>query len=186
MSFGHRFVLSICLLLASFGSAESQPRTRRNFYGMHNLKDGGAAIPEGMNWTRHLVGEGASVMALPGAHSATTSSRGEFTLSLSEGSYTVTASLDGYVPATESAVTVLEGQTAVVDFTLERASLPPPPATNLIANGDFAFGLAYDGLLGKDDYVLGATIFALEIPGWFSFDIAPIVDRLAAYVAASR
>jgi hypothetical protein len=44
----------------------------------------------------------------------------------------------------------------------------------------------YDGLLREDDYVLGATIFALEIPGWFSFDIAPIVDRLAAYVAASR
>jgi hypothetical protein len=61
MSFGHRFVLSVCLLLASFGGAESQTRTRRNFYGMHNLKDGGAAIPEGMNWTRHLVGDGGYV-----------------------------------------------------------------------------------------------------------------------------
>jgi hypothetical protein len=61
---------------------------------------------------------GASVSAAPGAHSATTSSGGEFALSLSEGTYEVTASLDGYVPATESAVTVLEGQTAVVDFTL--------------------------------------------------------------------
>ena len=35
--------------------------TRRNFYGMHNLKDGGTSIPEGMNWTRHLVGEGGYV-----------------------------------------------------------------------------------------------------------------------------
>jgi hypothetical protein len=31
--------------------------------------------------------------------------------------------------------------------------------------------------------VLGATIFALEIPGWWSFDIASIVERLADYVA---
>jgi hypothetical protein len=32
--------------------------------------------------------------------------------------------------------------------------------------------------------VLGATIFALEIPGWYDFDIAPIVDPLAAFVAS--
>ncbi|MGH9390046.1 MAG: carboxypeptidase-like regulatory domain-containing protein, partial [Vicinamibacteria bacterium] len=86
---------------------------------------------------------GASVTASPGAHSATTSSRGDFSLSLSQGTYDVTASLAGYVPATESAVVVLEGQTAVVDFTLQRETLPPPPpVVNLIANGDFASGLA--------------------------------------------
>ena len=94
MSFEHLFVLSTCLLLASITVAGSQTRTRRNFCGMHHLRDGRAAIPEGMNWARHLV--------------------------------------------------------------------------------------------GKDDDVLGATIFALEISGWFRFNIAPIVDRLAAYVAASR
>ena len=43
----------------------------------------------------------------------------------------------------------------------------------------------YDRILLEDDYVLGATIFALEIPGWGSFDIAPIVDRLADYVAVA-
>jgi hypothetical protein len=42
----------------------------------------------------------------------------------------------------------------------------------------------YDRVLKQDDYVLGATIFALEIPGWWDFDIAPIVDPLAAYVGA--
>lgn len=42
----------------------------------------------------------------------------------------------------------------------------------------------YDGVLLEDAYVLGATVFALEIPGWFSFDIAPIVERLADYVAS--
>ena len=41
----------------------------------------------------------------------------------------------------------------------------------------------YDGILREDDYVLGATIFALEIPGWDSFDIAPISSRLADYVS---
>jgi hypothetical protein len=42
----------------------------------------------------------------------------------------------------------------------------------------------YDRLIREDDYVIGATIFALEIPGWWSFDIAPIVDDLADYVAS--
>ena len=42
----------------------------------------------------------------------------------------------------------------------------------------------YDSVLLVDAYVLGATVFALEIPGWFSFDIAPIVDRLTDYVAS--
>ena len=42
----------------------------------------------------------------------------------------------------------------------------------------------YDRILKQDGYVLGATIFALEIPGWYDFDIAPLVDPLADYVAA--
>ena len=42
----------------------------------------------------------------------------------------------------------------------------------------------YDSVLLEDDYVLGATIFALEIPGWGNFDIAPIMDELTAYVAS--
>lgn len=52
MSFRQTFT---CCLLASLlwvgsasESAEAQSRTRRNFYGMHNLKDGGTSIPEGM------------------------------------------------------------------------------------------------------------------------------------------
>lgn len=43
--------------------------------------------------------------------------------------------------------------------------------------------LWYDRVLLEDDYVLGATIFALEIPGWGDFDIAPLVERLAEHVA---
>jgi len=40
----------------------------------------------------------------------------------------------------------------------------------------------YDGVLRQDSYVVGATIFSLEIPGWGDFDIAPIMGLLADYV----
>jgi PKD repeat protein len=61
MSFRLESALVSLLLISAAFDAEAQTRSRRNFYGMHNLKDGGAAIPEGMNWTRHLVGEGGYV-----------------------------------------------------------------------------------------------------------------------------
>jgi hypothetical protein len=56
--------LAVALLLGGLAlpsSAQTPTRERRNFHGMHNLMDGGAAVPEGMNWTRHLVGEGGYV-----------------------------------------------------------------------------------------------------------------------------
>jgi hypothetical protein len=31
---------------------------RRNFYGMHNLRDGGVEYKRGLDWTKHLVGRG--------------------------------------------------------------------------------------------------------------------------------
>src|SRR5215470_14107461 len=36
----------------------SQEQQRRNLFGMHNLKDGGPDVDEGLEWTRHLVGAG--------------------------------------------------------------------------------------------------------------------------------
>ena len=55
-------VLALLLtFLVGWSHATAQTRERRNFYGMHNLKDGGTSIPEGMNWTRHMVGEGGWV-----------------------------------------------------------------------------------------------------------------------------
>jgi len=44
--------------------------------------------------------------------------------------------------------------------------------------------LWYDAVLRCDAYVLGSTIFSLEIPGWDSFDIAALVPSLANYLAA--
>lgn len=44
----------------------------------------------------------------------------------------------------------------------------------------------YDSLMRQDSYVLGGTIFSLEIPGWGDFDIAPIVGPLTDYVRNSR
>jgi hypothetical protein len=44
----------------------------------------------------------------------------------------------------------------------------------------------YDSLLREDDYVLGATIFSLEIPGWGDFDIRGRVrELLTDYVRSS-
>ena len=44
----------------------------------------------------------------------------------------------------------------------------------------------YDGVLRQDPYVLGATIFQLEIPGWFSFDISPLMAELTQYVRSAQ
>ncbi len=85
---------------------------------------------------------GASVTAEPGGLTATTSASGEYSLILSEGVYSITASLVGFESATHTNVSVLEGQTSVWSFTLVRdAPPPPPPASGLITNGDFSAGL---------------------------------------------
>ncbi len=44
----------------------------------------------------------------------------------------------------------------------------------------------YDGILRTDSYVLGATVFSLEIPGWGSFDIAPIIGPFTDHVRQAR
>jgi len=41
----------------------------------------------------------------------------------------------------------------------------------------------YDGILKQDDYVLGATIYQLEIPGWGSFSVSPLLQELTDDVA---
>ena len=43
----------------------------------------------------------------------------------------------------------------------------------------------YDSLMRADPYVLGATIFSLEIPGWDSFDIAPIMGALTDHLRST-
>jgi len=42
----------------------------------------------------------------------------------------------------------------------------------------------YDAVMRCDSYVLGSTIFSLEIPNWDSFDIEPVVPILASYMAS--
>ena len=51
-------LLAASILAISVTGARAQIGERRNFYGMHNLRDGGAAYLDGLDWTRHLVGEG--------------------------------------------------------------------------------------------------------------------------------
>jgi len=50
-------LLSLPATLATV-TVEAQEGKRRNLFGMHNLKDGGPAFDEGMEWTGHLVGQG--------------------------------------------------------------------------------------------------------------------------------
>ncbi len=45
----------------------------------------------------------------------------------------------------------------------------------------------YDSLLKEDSYVLGATIFSLEIHNWGDFDISgEVFELLTDYVRSSR
>jgi PKD repeat protein len=44
----------------------------------------------------------------------------------------------------------------------------------------------YDGVLRQDAYVLGAAIFQLEIPGWYAFDISPLMPELTEYVRGQQ
>ena len=45
----------------------------------------------------------------------------------------------------------------------------------------------YDSLLKEDSYVLGATIFSLEIHNWGDFDIGgEVLEKLTDYVRSSR
>jgi hypothetical protein len=60
----------------------------------------------------------------------------------------------------------------------------PPPGDLAARKPWYLDQLAwYDDILKEDAYVLGATIYALEIPGWGSFDVRPLVPELGAYVA---
>lgn len=75
----------------------------------------------------------------------TSGADGRYSLSLSEGAHGVSASLDGYVSSSQTAIAILEGQTQVLDFTLEAEDAPPPPPPpppgGALVNGDFSRGL---------------------------------------------
>lgn len=40
----------------------------------------------------------------------------------------------------------------------------------------------YDEVIRSDQYVIGSTIFCLEIPGWQAYDISPLTNILIAYM----
>jgi hypothetical protein len=44
----------------------------------------------------------------------------------------------------------------------------------------------YDQVIRIDSYVLGSTIFCLEIPGWTDFDIAPMTDLFINYLKSQN
>jgi hypothetical protein len=44
----------------------------------------------------------------------------------------------------------------------------------------------YDGVIRQDSYVIGATIFTLDLGGWDSFDVGPIIGPLTDHVKQAR
>jgi hypothetical protein len=44
----------------------------------------------------------------------------------------------------------------------------------------------YDSVMRADSYVIGSTIFSLEISGWQSFDITPAVPNLISYMQSQQ
>ena len=49
------FIIFLLFLTLSCGNSSGEPlRIRRNFIGMHNLKDGGPAINIGFDWTKEM------------------------------------------------------------------------------------------------------------------------------------
>ncbi len=55
-----RFLILFLVLFPVAGAlSQGEPlRVRRDFFGMHNLKDGGVEYRTGFDWTKHLVGPG--------------------------------------------------------------------------------------------------------------------------------
>jgi PKD repeat protein len=52
-------ILALPMISGAFSEPQQEPLyQRRNFFGMHNLKDGGPSIASGMEATKHLVGNG--------------------------------------------------------------------------------------------------------------------------------
>jgi len=40
----------------------------------------------------------------------------------------------------------------------------------------------YDEVMRADDYVIGSTVFSIDIPGWDDFDIGPLTDIFTSYL----
>jgi hypothetical protein len=56
---GAAVAAALGLAFVGNASAQTEPlRVRRNFFGMHNLKDGGPPYLTGFHWTKNLVGDG--------------------------------------------------------------------------------------------------------------------------------
>jgi len=76
------------------------------------------------------------------------------------------------------------GRTIPLAITETGVDVVPPVGWKNHFTGEEYFSqlLWYDSLLLEDDYVLGATIFSLEIPNWNDFDIAPIMGLVTQHV----
>ena len=76
------------------------------------------------------------------------------------------------------------GKTIPLAITETGVDVVPPVGWKNHFTGEEYFSqlIWYDSLLLEDDYVMGATIFSLEIPNWNDFDIAPIMGLVTEHV----
>lgn len=74
----------------------------------------------------------AGVLVQSGAYATLTSASGDYSLSISEGTKSVTASKQYYTPQTVSNIVITAGQTTTQNFTI--TATPPGPVTSLTAS----------------------------------------------------
>lgn len=102
------------------GQAAVEIGVRRSLYD--NVTVNEAYIPAIISGkaTDSSTGEGISGATVStGGYSTSTDSQGDYSLSVPEGTYTVTASADGYSSQTRENITVTAGATTTLDFSLE-------------------------------------------------------------------
>jgi len=127
-------------------------RTQLNFSLSSAVNTGGTLVGKVEDAISGDSLSGAMVATSSGGYSAETDSQGQYSMGVAAGSYSLTASLDGYQSATETA-SVAAGQTTSTDFALDKISTGLS-ITTLIADPD-SFEEA-------DPDALEATIISLD------------------------
>ncbi len=106
----------------SFRSAAAEPGTAWRF----DQVPAGFASGIVTNANDGLPVDGATITALPGGRDATTDEGGMYHVLLLPGDYMLTASADGYAPASAD-VSIVVGETTIADFALEAPAATVTP-----------------------------------------------------------
>jgi hypothetical protein len=78
-------------------------------------------------------GSVTDVVITAGTHTTSPNASGDYSMALDPGTYTVSAALAGYDPASQTGVVIQEGQTTTVNLTLTATTVTTNPPSNLVA-----------------------------------------------------